>query len=1157
MSVHRTFGVGIDKDADKVSDKKKIQYINLKLAAGGYPTYNGEGVKTDMLDIAAPLLSSYNIKSSLSENKMSPMGNRIINFLESYLQGADDSFDIEFPANPFILDRYGLARIVSLPPNVDYYETNIIKTYRTAQGILNNPKEDRRTTKGVFHVVEDGLPIANDKKAVPRVAFKRMLKAALNPPKEIMKLPFTANEKEPAELFVSLMLRPIVVPEVPGVTPEKSMEVAFLAPGSLVSNLDFVESIFGNAGDPFLPRYDAALNPENWTGHTGCVILAPHLQQLTKKELGLPRFDQATERQKRDGMCWKTEDEKYNDGSAFKITCRDERGVVVTLISDNYYGYCKKEVKTMISYSANLYGIAEEEHAGGAYAFRSYNLGEKFYLDEKLPGNNYKFIDICNLYSSFIDIKPEGYGIDKNQESVFYVPEDALFEMNGQKITWKKGGEEQAIKLLPYKYYIYPNGFKVEMKKRLNGPKWHLIGTHAEGTMLHKPCTVSGGGKSEISKSISDAMIQGSYIVGDLVEDLAKVEEIMKYDFSNRFKVPADYTKNSPRHILSSNRSLGSVIKLLTPAEEYTDEYNEWLASLPQRIKVLIYVIKGNYSEEWSQSSWKTYFSVDMINGQPANELKYKNEKLTSNYLRVGHDEDGAWRIFLTRQDFEPSAKVQAEDDISASMIVRADMLNDLNPEYANPSVKMLTNCESRLFQRPDDCVFKGYDKQAEADLMSPNTFISNFEPLNRKQVQDIKEDAIGFELYTAPVKKLINSFLESDSPEFLVIPSEARMVNGEPSKNPRYLQIRPDITDPISKYVAQQATRIFRKIPIGKPLHMPVNAVLPGRRNNPADLENNVPPLAVYNPIHYQELPELFIDFICSVTGKSPSTTGFGSEGALTKGPFNNLLPSTDLNNAFLSYILTGYDGYSSAAGYVGPKFKVEHDVSLLVPEIWCRMSVDERNPQKLMEEGCLEKVEDFEYQGRTVEASLLGYRITDKFVKRFLGRIFSKPDSVFCREMLKPEEQDLEMFVASVENLCVTQKRVAEGLLRDGTVERLCLPLKALVYTMVDGTYNGMTRKDPEFRKMFTRDAVLNSEWYRERLVAKQQKDIALWTKNVAYIQEMLDKKSFEATAERLSIPAKLEEAKKELARVSSEKYLKDLEGTLGVDTMNEIEG
>ena len=55
-------------------------------------------------------------------------------------------------------------------------------------------------------------------------------------------------------------------------------------------------------------------------------------------------------------------------------------------------------------------------------------------------------------------------------------------------------------------------------------------------------------------------------------------------------------------------------------------------------------------------------------------------------------------------------------------------------------------------------------------------------------------------------------------------------------------------------------------------------------------------------------ELPELFMEFICSITGKSPSTTGAGSEGALTKGPFNALPPIIDLNAALVSYLLTGY---------------------------------------------------------------------------------------------------------------------------------------------------------------------------------------------------------------------------------------------------------
>ncbi len=67
---------------------------------------------------------------------------------------------------------------------------------------------------------------------------------------------------------------------------------SLLGPGALVSNLDFVESIFGNAGDALVPENDAGLDIEHWTGHTGCVILAPHLIDLKKKDLGLPAWDQ-------------------------------------------------------------------------------------------------------------------------------------------------------------------------------------------------------------------------------------------------------------------------------------------------------------------------------------------------------------------------------------------------------------------------------------------------------------------------------------------------------------------------------------------------------------------------------------------------------------------------------------------------------------------------------------------------------------------------------------------------------------------------------------------------------------------------------------------------------------------------------------------------
>ncbi len=37
------------------------------------------------------------------------------------------------------------------------------------QGVLHNPKNDKRTTAGVFHVADGGLPVSHDKKCVPKV----------------------------------------------------------------------------------------------------------------------------------------------------------------------------------------------------------------------------------------------------------------------------------------------------------------------------------------------------------------------------------------------------------------------------------------------------------------------------------------------------------------------------------------------------------------------------------------------------------------------------------------------------------------------------------------------------------------------------------------------------------------------------------------------------------------------------------------------------------------------------------------------------------------------------------------------------------------------------------------------------------------------------
>ena len=119
------------------------------------------------------------------------------------------------------------------------------------------------------------------------------------------------------------------------------------------------------------------------------------------------------------------------------------------------------------------------------------------------------------------------------------------------------------------------------------------------------------------------------------------------------------------------------MIKLLTPSEEYTDEYNAWLKSIPAHIYALVYVIKRFYNPAWG-NDWRWHFSVDFVNGSPGHELKVDDRKIVGTYLRVGLFGDHGWRMFKVRQDFAAAAKVQNEDDISASVVVPSRFLQYL-----------------------------------------------------------------------------------------------------------------------------------------------------------------------------------------------------------------------------------------------------------------------------------------------------------------------------------------------------------------------------------------------------------------------------------------------------------------------------------------------
>ena len=1157
-------------------------YINLRLTAAGLLEESDLQLPANA-SFSRNLLDDLRTRDVLLDQQRAPIDQRISAFLNRYFADQDLPSPLQVPANSFVLDRYGMARELSLPRDGDHFVNELVESHRCRNGILNNPASDRRTTSGTFHICAGGLPIPMDKREVPKQAFVGLFNAALAAPQDLLKLPYTSELSSPAATWVSLLLRPLVCPEVPGYCREKRMEIRFFVPGSLISNLDFVESIFGNAGNPLSPLNDAALDIEQWSGHTGCVILAPHLTKLTKQSLGLPHISEATSRQVADRMCWTEPDERYNDGGAFKLTCRDDAGVVVTLIADNYYGYCKKEVKTQISYAANLMGGVEEEHAGGALAFASYSLGEEFQVNSRRY-NGRTFAEVARDYADFIDVRAQGYGVDINYQSIIYIPENAFVSLPEKCVKWNYNGPsgdslECSIPLNPHQVYIAPSGFQIRLEKHPKAPSWRLIGTVGEGIFCHKPCTVSGGGKSEISKSLRDYMIYGPIVVANQQDDFLQLNQIFNFDYQQRwnpsYKNRPSYDGITSRRFLDPNRSLGSVIKMLTPSPDFSDQYNQWLAEIPNHIYAMALIIK-RFIKPGMEDHWKEIFGVDIVNGVPGHELKMQGRRLIGTYLRVGLTEN-QWRTFKLRQDFAAATKVQMEDDISVSVVVPSQRLANLGAAVANAhSHKFAANCEYRLFQRPDDAVHRGLDKMTEQELAQPGNFISNFQPISHPEVCQMVADVIDFDLFSDPMKQLLIEFNQSHvggesdstkrtndipqrtalpegrSADFVVSSAHPRLVDGAPTKNPRYLQDRPDLVQHRQTYVSNVGVRLARALPADQSLYFPVGASLAGRRNNPPDLAAGIRGLSVYSPLHYQEIPELLMDYISSLTGKSPSTTGAGSEGALTKGPFNMLVPTVDLNNALISMILTGVAGFSTPAGHIGSEMEVGHDISLLIPEIWCRMGPEERDPQTMIDNGMLEKIEDYQFENQRIPASRLGYRITRRFLRHYVSRVFDSPALVFTEEILKPELHDPHGFADSVLHIAQAQAKVAQRYFDDGSYEMAVPPLQAILSIMAKGDWQGHDLHSPAIRSMFTLEYLLESDWYQKRLRKKQHVDIEHWQHAIEYLESYIAQPSKSKTTSLLALEQRLEFAKQQLQRVNNESFLEELVGTLGRDPM-----
>lgn len=180
---------------------------------------------------------------------------------------------------------------------------------------------------------------------------------------------------------------------------------------------------------------------------------------------------------------------------------------------------------------------------------------------------------------------------------------------------------------------------------------------------------------------------------------------------------------------------------------------------------------------------------------------------------------------------------------------------------------------------------------------------------------------------------------------------------------------------------------------------------------------------------------------------------------------------------------------------------------------------------------------------------ASRLGYRITREFTERFFGRIFETPNAVFPEELLRPERQDLGLFAAGVNAIVESQRRVALAYFEDCSIEAACPPLRILLHIMAEDSYEGMGIDDPRLRAQFTREAVLASEWYTERLKHKQRKEVALWARHIQALEQF--RESGREIPADLDFAGRLQAARAASAWAATPEYLQSLVGTIGADT------
>jgi len=103
-----------------------------------------------------------------------------------------------------------------------------------------------------------------------------------------------------------------------------------------------------------------------------------------------------------------------------------------------------------------------------------------------------------------------------------------------------------------------------------------------------------------------------------------------------------------------------------------------------------------------------------------------------------------------------------------------------------------------------------------------------------------------------------------------------------------------------------------------------------------------------------------------------------------------------------------------------------------------------------------------------------------------------------------------------------------------------------------MAYGSYEGQALNDAAVRTLFTKDYVLNSPWYAQRLRNKQQIEINLMTKKIANLEDFIANPVNASVISEFHYDSQLRKAREALVYLQTADYLASLEGSIGAEAI-----